>query len=197
MRYRNFLILTLMALLLSACAVASAAPAPEAAPTPEPEVAHFTVVVTRIGEQAGPVGWHASGTILLKVLLDADGPLNITGTGSGTADFDASMNNCTDLGGWPIEYNAQGYFDEGKCELTIKVEETWPKTEGYAVCMGVSGSGSGPEYKLNFPNLKFTESSPRADTELTRDMITWINSFQLIPGKGTEDIICTFGNGTP
>jgi len=199
MRYREFLILLLAALLLTACAPAFASPAPEVAPTsqPEQEFAYLTVVVTRIGEQAGPVGWHASGEIQLKFALDLDSVPNVIGTGVGTADFDASVKNCTDMGGWPIKYNAQGYFDAGKCELTLHVEETWPKTEAFAVCAGVSGSGSGPEYKLNFTNLKFTEKTSRADTELTQDMLTWINSFQIYPKDALEHIGCTFGEGSP
>ena len=199
MRYRQLLILILAALLLTACAPAFASPAPEVAPTsqPEQEFAYLTVVVTRIGEQAGPVGWHASGEIQLKFALDLDSVPNVIGTGVGTADFDASVNNCTDMGGWPIKYNAQGYFDAGKCELTLHVEETWPKTEAFAVCAGVSGSGSGPEYKLNFTNLKFTEKTSRADTELTQDMLTWINSFQIYPKDALEHIGCTFGEGSP
>jgi len=199
MRYRKLLILLLGALLLTACATASAAPSPDVAPTsqPEQEFVNLTVVVTRIGEQAGPVGWHASGEIKLKVWLNADPPINVMGTGEGIANFDASVNNCIDLGGWPIVYTAQGYFDAGKCELTIIVEETWPKTEAFAVCAGVSGSGSGPEYKLNFPNLKFTEKTSRADTELTQDMLTWINSFQIYPKDALEHIGCTFGEGSP
>ncbi len=199
MRYRQLLILILAALLLTACAAASAAPAPDVAPTsqPEQEFAYLTVVVTRIGEQAGPVGWHASGAIQLKFWLDLDIPPNVTGTGVGTADFDASGNNCTDMGGWPIKYTAQGYFDADKCELTLLVEETWPKTEAFAVCAGVSGSGSGPEYKLNFPDLKFTKNSSRVDTELTQDMLTWINSFQIYPKDALEIIGCTFGEGSP
>ena len=197
MRYRQFLILLLAALLLTACATASAAPAPEVAPTSEPELefAYLTVVVTRIGEQAGGIGWHASGEIKLKIWLDVD-DLNVTGTGAGTADFDASVNNCTDMGGWPIKYTAWGSFDGGKCELAITVEETWPKTEAFAVCAGVSGSGSGPEYKLIFPNLKFTEKTSRADTELTAGII-WINSFQIYPKDALEHIGCTFGEGSP
>jgi hypothetical protein len=199
MRYRQLLILLLGALLLTACAPSFASPAPEVAPTsqPEQEFANLTVVVTRIGEQAGGIGWHASGEIQLNVALDIDIAPNVTGTGVGVAGFDASANNCIDLGGWPVEYNAQGHFDGGKCELTIIVEETWPKTEAFAVCAGVSGSGSGPEYKLNFPNLKFTEKSSRVDTELTQDMLTWINSFQIYPKDALEHIGCTFGDGSP
>ena len=199
MRYRQLLILLLAALLLTACATASAAPAPVVAPPtsqPEQEFAYLTVVVTRIGEQAGGIGWHASGEIQLKFALDLDSVPNVIGTGEGIAGFDASGNNCIDLGGWPIEYNAHGYFDAGKCELTLHVEETWPKTEAYAVCVGVSGSGSGPEYKLNFTNLKFTEKTSRADTELTGG-ITWINSFQIYPKDALEYIGCTFGEGSP
>ena len=98
----------------------------------------------------------------------------------------------------PLEkLRKEGYLDMYGCELTIIVEETWPRTEAFAVCAGMTGSGSGPEYKLNFPNLKFTEDTARVDTELTQDMLTWINTFQIYPKDALEYIGCTFGEGSP
>jgi hypothetical protein len=188
----------MMAVLLSACTQSASSGDLDIeildidTPQPKEKFAYFTVVVTRIGEQAGGIGWHASGEINLRVFLEGDMPLNAAGTGVGTAGFDASSNNCLDMGGWPIEYTAEGNFDDDTCTLTLKIEEIWPRTEAYAVCFGVSGSGSGGMYQLSFPTLLFEDDDPREDTETTRDMITWINSFLLYPKSDWQGSKCVF-----
>lgn len=214
MRYRDFLFASLMAILLAACA--SSAPSDGFLPTvddPDLEInvtpqvdqdyAYFAIVVTRIGEQVAAtghkIGWNASGEIYLKVTLDSAGPLNVIGTGFGKAGFDASSQVCIDEGGWPVEYTAEGHFDEDKCELTLKIEETWPKTEAHAACMGYSGSGGGGIYTLSFPSLNFKEDDLREDTTTTIEegMMTWLNTFLLYPRDGLEDTDCVFDAPTP
>jgi len=155
-------------------------------PQPTENSAYFTVKVTRIGKQAPKIGWAATGEIYLKVNVDSDNPINVIGTGFGKAGFDASSQACLDMGGWPIEYAAEGYFDKENCTITIKVVETWPQTEAHAQCLGMSGSASGGIYTLTFPNLKFEDFEPRVDTELTQDMITWANSFELSAREGIK-----------
>ena len=209
MKGRNYFLIfvALIAILLAACST----PKPfdefsgdiqpiEENPEPEPNVtlqptennAYFTVKVTRIGKQAPNIGWAATGEIYLKVNVDSDSPLNVMGTGFGKAGFDASSKVCQDLGGWPIEYNAEGFFDKENCTITIKVEETWPQTEAHAQCFGQSGSASGGIYKLAFPNLKFEDDDPREDTKLTQDMIEWVNSFELSVREGLKGTGCLF-----
>jgi hypothetical protein len=208
MRCRDFLFISLVALLLTACASSTQSgdlnpivDDPDininVTPQPDQKYAYFTVVVTRIGEQSPKIGWRASGEIYLRVALDVDGPLNVVGTGFGTAGFDASSNACKDAGGWPVDYTAEGYFNKDNCELTIKVEETWPKTEAQAVCLGRSGSASGGIYKLTFPGLNFKDDDPREDTTTSKDLITWLNTFLLYPKSGLEDTGCVFEAFTP
>ena len=204
MRYRNLLFLSLVAILLAACAD-SPPPSGDLNPVvddpemeinvttqPEEKYALFTLVVTRVGTQAPKIGWSASGEIYLKVTLGVDSPLNVMGTGFGTAGFDASSQICKDQGGWPIEYTAEGYFNEKDCELTLLVTETWPQTEAFSICQGVSGSASGGVYKLSFPSLKFTDDNPRVDNTTSADMLTWVNSFQLYPKEGLKGTGCLF-----
>lgn len=209
MRGRKFLIIciALMVLLLSACSTpqpfdefsgdvqpVEENPEPEPNVTPQPTVksAYFTLKVTRIGQQVPSIGWVATGEIYLKVEVDSDSPLNIVGTGFGKAGFDASNDVCQDMGGWPIEYAAEGYFDKENCTITIKVVETWPQTEAHAQCFGQSGSASGGIYTLEFPGLKFEDDDPRDDTQLTQDMITWANSFELSVREGLKGTGCLF-----
>ena len=138
MRVRDFLLIALAVILLAACStprpfdkandpVGDTQPYiddPDAninvTPQPEEEFAYFTVKVTRLGVQAPKIGWHASGEIYLKVAVNSDMPLNVTGTGFGTAGFDASSNICQDIGGWPIEYAAEGFFDKKNCTITYQ-----------------------------------------------------------------------------
>lgn len=166
-------------------------------PKPEEKYAYFSIDVTRVGEQAPKIGWVATGEIYLRVTMGLQSELNITGTGFGTAGFDASSQICIDQGGWPINYAAEGIFDAEKCELKLKIEETWPQTEAYANCVGGSGSASGGMYKLIFPSLTFTDDDTREDTETTKDMITWMNTFQLYPKDGLEDTGCVFSAASP
>jgi hypothetical protein len=161
-------------------------PEPNVTPQPTENSAYFTVKVTRIGKQAPKIGWAATGEIYLKVNVDSDSPLNVMGTGFGKAGFDASSQKCMDMGGWPIEYAAEGYFDKENCTITIKVVETWPQTEAHAQCFGQSGSASGGIYTLTFPSVKFEDDDPRMDTELTQDMITWANTFELSVREGIK-----------
>ena len=116
----------------------------------------------------------------------------VAGEGFGKAGFDASGGPCADLGGWPIEYNAFGFFDVPRCELKVTIEEVWPKSEALATCMGMSSSASSGPYKLSFTNLTFTRSQTRLDTETKKDMISWMDTFRLIPGEGLEDSGCEF-----
>lgn len=210
MRVRDFLLIVLAMLLLAACSttqpfdkandpVGDTQPHvddPDAninvTPQPEEKNAYFTVKVTRIGQQAPSIGWAATGEIYLKIAVDSDGPINVIGTGFGTAGFDASDQVCQDLGGWPVEYTAEGFFDKENCTITIKVDETWPQTEAHAACLGQSGSASGGIYKLSFNGLNFEDNNPRVDTTLTQDMITWANSFQLTVREGLKGTGCLF-----
>ncbi|MEN8173325.1 MAG: hypothetical protein ABFS03_10650 [Chloroflexota bacterium] len=203
MRHKIYLLTILLIILLAAC---KETPPPgslnpvvddpdleiNVTPQPEGDYAYMTLKVTRVGVQAPKIGWQASGEIYLRIALDVKNPPNVVGTGFGTAGFDASSDACLDTGGWPIEYDAEGYFDEDKCELTIKVDETWPKTEAHAVCFGQSGSASGGAYKMSFPNLKFEDDNPREDTTTDLEMITWANTFLLFPKEGLEDTGCLF-----
>lgn len=171
-------------------------------PQPEGKYGYFTIVVKRVGEQAPKIGWFANGEVYLRVSMDlgGDDPTDtqlISGTGFGTAGFDASSQVCTDLGGWPTEYSAEGQFNVRDCELNLTIVETWPKTEAHAECMGYSGSGGGGIYKLTFPGLKFTAADTREDTTTTIDMLTWINTFLLYPKDGLEDTGCEFSNPDP
>lgn len=171
-------------------------------PQEEGKYGYFTIVVQRVGKQAPSIGWFANGEVYVRVSMDldpneADDVMLASGTGFGKAGFDASNEVCTDLGGWPTEYNAEGVFDVRKCELSLMIEETWPKTEAHASCLGVSGSGSGGVYKLTFPGLKFTADDPREDTETSENMITWLNTFTLFAREGLEDSGCEFVNPTP
>ena len=208
MRCRDFLFISLVAMLLAACA--GSAPSDDSLPIvndpdleinvtsqPDQKYGYFTVVVTRIGEQAPMIGWFASGEVYLRVALDVEGPLNVAGTGFGTAGFDATTQVCIDEGDWPVEYTAEGNFNVDNCELTLKIQETWPKTEGHAVCFGYSGSGGGGIYTLIFPSLNFKDDDPREDTTTSKDMITWVNTFLLYPKDGLEDTGCVFDAPTP
>ncbi len=209
MRCRDFLFISLVAMLLAACA--GSAPSDDSLPivndpdleinvTPQPdqEYGYFTVVVTRIGEQAPMIGWHASGEVYLRVALDVEGPLNVAGTGFGTAGFDATTQVCIDEGDWPVEYTAEGNFNVDNCELNLKIQETWPKTEAHAVCMGYSGSGGGGIYTLIFPSLNFKDYDTREDTTTgSKDTIAWVNTFLLYPKDGWEDTGCVFDAPTP
>lgn len=213
MRFKILVLLPMLAMLLAGCAdsapsddILPIVDAPDLNVTPQPEqkIVYFTVVVKRVGEQAaaiGSIGWHASGEIYLKVNLDVKSGLNTVGTGFGTAGFDASSKACIDMGGWPVEYTAQGNFNVDACELNLKIEETWPQTEAHASCMGYSGSASGGVYKLLFPSLKFKENDPRDDTTTGNkgrmDEIYWINTFLLYPKDGLEDTGCAFDAPTP
>jgi hypothetical protein len=171
-------------------------------PQPEGKYGYFTIVVRRVGEQAPKIGWNASGEVYLRVSMelgdeDADDTQLVSGTGFGTAGFDASTQICTNLGGWPVEYSAEGQFNVKTCQLDLKIEETWPKTEALSNCIGGSGSVSGGIYNLTFPSLKFTADDTREDTTTTKDMITWINTFMLYPKDGLEDAGCEFSDPNP
>ena len=212
MRGRHFLLIciALTVLLLAACSTSGPfdeanAPAGDTQPhvddpdaeinvTPQPEekFAYFTVKVTRLGVQAPKIGWHASGEIYLKVAVNSDMPLNVVGTGFGTAGFDLASPVCIETGGWPIEYTANGHFDIDKCEITLNIEETWPKTEAQANCLGMSSSTSGGVYKLNFHGINFEDDNPRVDTTTDLDMLVWANTFELIPREGLKGTGCLF-----
>ena len=171
-------------------------------PQDEGKYGYFTIVVKRVGEQAPKIGWNASGEIYLKVGMelgddDADETQLVSGTSFGTAGFDASTQICTDLGGWPVEYSAEGRFNVKNCELSLKIVETWPKTEALSNCVVGSGSASGGIYKLTFPSLKFTADDTREDTTTSQDMITWVNTFMLYPKDGLEDAGCEFSDPNP
>ena len=203
MRCKIHLLMSLMVILLAACADPTPSgdflpivddPDYEINVTPqsEQEFAYFKVVVTRIGKQAPNIGWFANGEVDLKVALDVDGPLNVVGTGFGTAGYDASP-VCINKGGWPAEYTAEGYFDVDNCEFNIKIEETWPKTEAITAC----GAYGGGIYQLAFPSLKFSETDPREDTTTSKDKIDWVNTFLLYAKDGLEDSGCVFNDPAP
>jgi len=212
MKFKVLVLIPMLVMFLAACAdpaptddILPIVDAPDLNVTPQPEEknAYFTVVVTRLGEQAaggGSIGWFASGEVYLKVNLDVKSGLNTLGTGFGKAGFDATK-VCIDEGGWPVEYTAEGTFNVDTCELNLKIEETWPHTEAWGSCFGYSSSYTGPVYKLLFPSLKFEENDPREDTTRGNkgkvDEIYWMNTFLLYPKDGLEDTECIFNSPTP
>jgi hypothetical protein len=114
------------------------------------------------------------------------------GTGNGMAGYDASGDPCINLGGWPVEYEARGFFNPETCTLELTVIESWPKTEAHAVCLGYGSEVEGPPYKLVIEGIKLSETKIRDDIPLTQDEISWVNSFTLVPGMGTENLNCLF-----
>ena len=162
---------------------------------PTIQYVYFTIRVVRLGTHL-TVGWHAQGQIDIKAPFfdaDHDEDVLVSGTGFGMAGYDASGGPCINLGGWPVDYTATGTFNAEGCTLNIIAEESWPKTEAHAVCLGFGSEVEGPPYKLTFPSLKFTETEVLATPEpITIDEILWMNTFTLIPGVNTEKLNCIF-----
>ncbi|MEN8242504.1 MAG: hypothetical protein ABFS17_11320 [Chloroflexota bacterium] len=166
--------------------------------TPEKEqYVYFTVKVVRLGTHRN-IGWHAQGQIDIKApFFDAehDEDVLISGSGFGMAGYDASGGPCINIGGWPVDYTATGTFNAEGCELNIIAEESWPKTEAHAICLGSGSEVEGPPYKLTFPSLKFTEVESIATPEpRTVDEIYWTDTFTLVPGVNTEKLNCIFSS---
>jgi hypothetical protein len=163
----------------------------------ENKYAYFTIKVVRLGTFQG-IGWHAQGEIYIKVPLGAEDETDevlVSGTGFGMAGYDASGDPCINLGGWPVDYSAAGTFNTDTCEFNIIAEESWPKTEAHAICLGYGSEVEGPPYKLVFPNLKFTSTEVLATPEpRTVDEIYWTDTFTLIPGVDADKLDCIFSD---
>ncbi|MEN8243127.1 MAG: hypothetical protein ABFS17_14540 [Chloroflexota bacterium] len=192
MKSKDILLISLAAILLSACGSSG----PSNVPAPPSEVNYtFSVSVTRLGVQQPNIGWYSSGEVFLTV--DPDGEVNVYGSGGGTAGFDASTQICTDMGGWPVEFTATGSFNKSTCELIIVIEETWPQTKALSNCLFGGGSFTGGEYSLTFPNLKFSQLDPREDTSTSEGVLTWINTFKLYYNQGLEETECFYAPPEP
>ncbi|MFN2146221.1 MAG: hypothetical protein ACK2T7_12780 [Anaerolineales bacterium] len=169
-------------------------------PLPDPgktRTVHFTVKIVRVGSHM-KVGWWAKGEAYIAVtlnnsdeLVDLDALPLATGNGFGMAGYDGSGGPCINLGGWPVDYSVQGEFNPESCELSIAVTESWPKTEAHAVCLGSGAEVEGPPYSMIMPGIKFSETHV-VDATTTEDEIVWVNTFTLVPGKGTETLDCMY-----
>lgn len=160
-------------------------------PQPEEEYAYFTVKVQRIGEASPAGAWLIEGEIYLKITADAEGPINVIGTGFGTGAFDGSGPGFENVSDWKVEYVAQGFFDKTKCEITLKIDETTPDQTANLTSSSVSASASG-DYTKTFSNLKFKYDEPYIEIESLENPVKWTNTFLIIPREEANSTDCLF-----